>query len=248
MGDLSPESDSRGNGGGDSRGAGGESRGSETRERIIEEARALFAEKGFDGATIGAIARRAGIAEGTIYRHFESKQEMFFACLMPAIENTFSRMVPELTETEDIREYIGKAVRLYLELYEAHLESFNILFTEAPYHPELIEMLGERLMERTAEMNPLLEKMMAPGGPWKPHMVPILGFSLKMTLWAIVSFGDRFSQMFEKLGMPIAKDTLADDITDFLLYGLIGRPPDDEAGKDSWTGNHRRRCTADHGG
>lgn len=228
MGDLSPESDARGDVAGHSRCAGcGESRGSETRERIIEEARSLFAEKGFDGATIGAIARRAGIAEGTIYRHFESKEEMFFACLMPAFERALNRVVPELMETGDIREYIGKVVRLYLDLFETDLESFNILFSEAPYHPELAEILGERLMARIAEMGSLMQKIRDPGVSLNPRMLPILGFSLKMTLWAIVSFGDRFGPMMERLGMPIAKDTLADDITHFLLYGLIGRPPED---------------------
>ncbi|HHT01453.1 MAG TPA: helix-turn-helix transcriptional regulator [Firmicutes bacterium] len=48
-------------------------RGQETRERIVAAARQLFAQGGFDGTTTAAIAQAAGVAEGTIFRHFRTK-------------------------------------------------------------------------------------------------------------------------------------------------------------------------------
>src|SRR3546814_10446445 len=51
-------------------------RGQRTQERIEQVTLALFAEKGVDRTTIGDIARAAGIAEGTIYRHYPSKEEL----------------------------------------------------------------------------------------------------------------------------------------------------------------------------
>jgi AcrR family transcriptional regulator len=48
-----------------------------TRERLLGAARALIEEGGYGEATVAAIAERAGVAAGTLYRHFASKQELF---------------------------------------------------------------------------------------------------------------------------------------------------------------------------
>lgn len=48
-----------------------------TRERLLDSARALIEEGGYGTASVIAIAQRAGLAAGTLYRHFGSKQELF---------------------------------------------------------------------------------------------------------------------------------------------------------------------------
>ena len=51
-------------------------RGARSRARIRAAARELFEEHGFDGATLRAIAKRAGLGASSIYRHVDSKQEL----------------------------------------------------------------------------------------------------------------------------------------------------------------------------
>jgi AcrR family transcriptional regulator len=51
-------------------------RGRRSRAQIRAAARALFREKGFDGATLRAIAARAGMGASSIYRHIRSKEEL----------------------------------------------------------------------------------------------------------------------------------------------------------------------------
>lgn len=46
------------------------------RERILEAALGLFAERGFHGTSVPEIAEAAGVAAGTIYRYFESKEQL----------------------------------------------------------------------------------------------------------------------------------------------------------------------------
>jgi AcrR family transcriptional regulator len=48
-----------------------------TRERLLRAARAVIEEGGYSAATVAAIAERAGVASGTLYRHFSSKEELF---------------------------------------------------------------------------------------------------------------------------------------------------------------------------
>lgn len=67
-----------------------------TRERIVEAALDLFAERGFRGTAIADIERRVGLAAGTgsFYRHFTSKDELFVA----AVEQETARFMSEVVD------------------------------------------------------------------------------------------------------------------------------------------------------
>lgn len=54
-----------------------EARKAETRRRIVTGARELIAHGGYGEAQVAAVAARAGVATGTVYRHFPSKAELF---------------------------------------------------------------------------------------------------------------------------------------------------------------------------
>ena len=49
------------------------------RRQIIEGARAVFLAQGFDAASMGEIARKAGVSKGTLYVYFDNKEELFEA-------------------------------------------------------------------------------------------------------------------------------------------------------------------------
>jgi len=49
------------------------------RRQIIEGARAVFLAQGFDAASMGEIARKAGVSKGTLYVYFKSKEDLFEA-------------------------------------------------------------------------------------------------------------------------------------------------------------------------
>jgi AcrR family transcriptional regulator len=59
-------------------------RGEDTRARLIEATRSVVREVGYAHASTRAIAQAAGVAEGTIYRHFPDKSSLFFAAIMEA--------------------------------------------------------------------------------------------------------------------------------------------------------------------
>jgi AcrR family transcriptional regulator len=58
---------------------------SPTRERIIGSAERLFAEHGFDRVSMPMIAEASGITAGAIYKHFDSKAELFFEIVRRAV-------------------------------------------------------------------------------------------------------------------------------------------------------------------
>ena len=70
-------------------------RGRRSRARIREAARALFRERGFDGATLRAIAARAGMGASSFYRHVQSKEELLIEELADLQEEAWRRFRAE---------------------------------------------------------------------------------------------------------------------------------------------------------
>ena len=54
-------------------------RGRATRARLLEAAEACFAADGFEGATVAAMAAKAGVSHGNFYRHFDGKDDILLA-------------------------------------------------------------------------------------------------------------------------------------------------------------------------
>jgi AcrR family transcriptional regulator len=71
--------------------------GAATRERILASAERLFAERGFSGVSMPAIAAAAGITAGAIYKHFASKEQLFFQIVGRAV-----RAAPTAQEGEGL--------------------------------------------------------------------------------------------------------------------------------------------------
>lgn len=86
---------------------------SETRERVMAAAEAIFAESGFRGATMAAIAERAGISTGNVYRYFASKEELFETLFPESFADELMRLlrkrVGSLTRTADLLELDAEA-------------------------------------------------------------------------------------------------------------------------------------------
>ena len=69
-----------------------EARRAETRKRIVTAARELIAEGGYVAAQVAAVADRAGVAVGTVYRHFPSKSDLFAEVFREASQHEVDAM------------------------------------------------------------------------------------------------------------------------------------------------------------
>ena len=63
-----------------------------TRDRLVDSAAALIEEGGYAAATVAAVAERAGVATGALYRHFPSKAELFVEVFRSAAEQELAAM------------------------------------------------------------------------------------------------------------------------------------------------------------
>jgi AcrR family transcriptional regulator len=93
-----------------------------TRERIVEAAESVMRERGLARTTTKEIARAAGYSEGTLYKHFESKEDLFLAVLAERFPS-FVALVDKLpvrvgqgTLRETLEEVATNALTYYGEI------------------------------------------------------------------------------------------------------------------------------------
>src|SRR3977135_2597618 len=87
------------------------------RRQIREGARAVFLAQGFDGASMGEIARQAGVSKGTLYVYFESKEELFAVIAREACKaqaETLLALDPDDHDVEAVLTRLGRGYVRFL--------------------------------------------------------------------------------------------------------------------------------------
>lgn len=116
-------------------------------ERIVRAAIEVIAERGFRGAATSEIARRAGVAEGTIFRHFKTKQLLLDHILEPFVERVLApiafRDVHRLIDSDypEFADFLRVFARNRLEVARENLPALRIFLQEVPLSPELRAMV-----------------------------------------------------------------------------------------------------------
>ena len=82
----------------------------ERRRSILDVATGLFAERGFNGISIDAIASAAGVSPAIIYRHFASKQALYDA-VMQALSTSCDAVIDELPEDAELDALVSAMTR-----------------------------------------------------------------------------------------------------------------------------------------
>jgi AcrR family transcriptional regulator len=71
------------------------------RLRILESARAVFSEQGFEAAKMDEVARRARVSKGTVYNHFESKESLLIECVRLSMTRNRERVESLVRASDD---------------------------------------------------------------------------------------------------------------------------------------------------
>lgn len=119
-----------------------------TREKILAAALKLFSQRGFLGAATRQIAREAGVAEVTLFRHFGSKEKLFEAVIrgrsfLPAMKG----ILPGL-EQVGYEEALLTIARRFLATLDERSDLIRIMLSERHSYPAAVKdifrgMLGE---------------------------------------------------------------------------------------------------------
>jgi AcrR family transcriptional regulator len=119
------------------------------RQAILDAARAVFGELGYETATVRDIIRRTGLASGTFYNYYKSKEEVFDALADDGARRFRPILRAESDKAVDFESFLRGAIRAYFDFLEGEHESWRInrpageVFPHARATPEIVAVFDE---------------------------------------------------------------------------------------------------------
>lgn len=126
-----------------------------TRQKLLRAADAAFTELGFQSATTREIARRAGVNEVTLFRHFRTRSDLVRAVIRETLNAEVAFMENHHFDEHDLRAAISHYVRAYVGVVERREAVARIIIGEGHLLPKdiqdmIIDVIGP-LKERLAD-------------------------------------------------------------------------------------------------
>ncbi|NRQ35124.1 TetR/AcrR family transcriptional regulator [Nonomuraea sp. NN258] len=126
-----------------------------TRERIIDEALRLFAERGYSATSVAEIEAASGLSPGAggLYRHFKSKYEVLAAAINEHATRTRAQVAESLGELGDMESSVDLEIRLAhvcragLAKVREESELTRVFFRDLSQFPELVAVVREGLLQ-----------------------------------------------------------------------------------------------------
>lgn len=132
----------------------------DTRERILEAALKLFSEKGYLGATTKEIAMASGISEVTLFRHFQTKENLFISVLE---HYSFLPKLKELSKdllVMPLEEALKTLAKAFLQTLKSRRDLIRIMLAELPRYPEIVKESYQKTIEKIIqEISQYFEKL-----------------------------------------------------------------------------------------
>jgi AcrR family transcriptional regulator len=189
-------------------------RGERTRDELLAAATEVFWDKGYVDTRVADIVERAGVAHGTFYTYFDSKEAVLWAIasdLNEAIAGT-ARGVRAEVDGDEVRA-IELANRRYLEVYLANRKVMRLMEEVAGFNPEMRkarQRTRARFVDQTVRS---IERMQAAG-------VADPGLDATCAAHALVSMVSHFAYVMATSGAALDIDAAVATLTTLWARGL----------------------------
>ena len=119
-------------------------KGLATREKLLETAEELFGTKGFFSTSVVEITREAGVAQGTFYNYFSSKEEIFQEFFEKLIGSFLSQLQEETAKASSIKEEVMIKYRFYLKWVKNCHNLYSLIDQSLHVNEELYRWFYEK--------------------------------------------------------------------------------------------------------
>ncbi|WP_025784323.1 TetR/AcrR family transcriptional regulator [Sporosarcina sp. D27] len=190
-------------------------------ERIIESAIILFAEKGYSNTSTAEIAKMAEVAEGTIFKHYGTKENLLLSLLVPFLRDFLPVMADELmddlmTQETSFQGFLKNLLKNRSEFFLENREVFQIFIKELIYKENLKNELLPYIIENgSSRLTKVIENFQKRG-----ELVNKPAEFILKTLGTVIS--GFFISRFVLLNRQSISDEEIDEII-FLIVNGIGQ-------------------------
>lgn len=120
-------------------------------KKILIAAIDAFSEKGYAATSTSEIAKMAGVAEGTIFRHYKTKKDLLLTLLSPLLSTLIApRVIKDFDKVLNVshhnfEDFLCAIVKNRMEFLQKNNTLFKILIQEIPFHDDLRETFKNQI-------------------------------------------------------------------------------------------------------
>jgi len=190
------------------------------RDRVLKTARRLFANRGYDATTTKDLATQAGIAEGTLFRHFESKKAILVEV---ATEGWVELLTDLLTELSEMGSYkaIAQVMKRRMFRLNENSQLLRVCFLEAQFHPELRERIQSEVISKMTDVTEAFFETAMDQGIYR-RMNPRVVAQVFLGMFTIAGFSN--DTIIQSDAPPYAMKEMAEGLADIFLNGVLAQP------------------------
>lgn len=190
------------------------------RESILNAAREVFADLGYGATTVRDIIRKTGLASGTFYNYYKSKEEVFEALMDDGMRRIRPRLKADRIRSRTFEEFIRNAFRTYFDYLATDRMTFQIMRRNPA--ALRVRMDTPEMIAGFEEIRQYIEEDIRDG-----NVPPVDSEYLMAAVVGIaMEIGDRMIMRAE-----IDPQTAADFATTLVLHGFHALPMKRESGK-----------------
>lgn len=191
----------------------------QTKQRILQAAQRLFASRGYDGTTTRDLASAAGVAEGTLFRHFENKKAILIEVATQGWVEILTDLLTELSEMGSYKAVAQVMRRRMLRMRES-TDMMKVCFTEAQFHPELRDRIQSDVIVKMTDVAEAFFQTAMDRGIYR-RTNPKIVAQVFLGMFAIAGFSHE--TVMEPGASPKALQELAEGISDIFLNGVLAK-------------------------
>ncbi len=126
----------------------------EKQRRVLDAALELFAERGYAGASTSEIAKRAGVAEGTVFKTYKTKKDLLIALVAPFFAKVIApTLIEEVLvivrqEHPHFEDFVRALFKNRIDFVKAHERIIRLAVQELPFHPEVRALAKRTIADR----------------------------------------------------------------------------------------------------
>ena len=191
----------------------------ETKQRILNAAEHLFASRGYNGTTTRDLAAKAGVAEGTLFRHFENKKAILVEVATQGWVELLTDLLTELSEMGSYKAVAQVMRRRMMRMHE-NADMMRVCFMEAQFHPDLRDRIQSEVIAKMSDVAEAFFETAMERGIYR-RTNPKVVARVFLGMFAVAGFSD---ETIMEPGASLKEvQEMAEGIADIFLNGVLAK-------------------------
>jgi AcrR family transcriptional regulator len=190
-----------------------------TRDKILKAAQKLFARNGYDGTTTKELAEKAGIAEGTLFRHFTNKKAILVEV---ATQGWIELLTDLLTELSEMASYEAISQVMYKRMLRLgdNYDMMRVCFMEVQFHPDLRDRIQAEVVEKMTSVAEAFFQTAMERGVYR-KMNPRVIAQVFLGMFVVAGFSHE--TIAQPNASPQEMKDMAEGLADIFLNGVLAK-------------------------